>query len=81
MFSSHYFSEDLLRISLGVKKHILPNSEALQPQGLVPVTKLRPNCNLLALDAVYRWREISSGFTVKRVRKLYERLRRLMDIK
>lgn len=27
--SSRYFSEDLFRISLGVRKHILPNSKAL----------------------------------------------------
>lgn len=37
------------------------------------MTKLRPNLDLLALDAVSGWRKTTLGFPVKRVRKLYER--------
>lgn len=37
------------------------------------MTKPRPNRTLLARDAVYCWRKTTLGFTVKRVRKLYER--------
>lgn len=66
---SHHFSENLFRISLGVENTFCPVPRPCNHKA----GSLWPNRNLLALDTVYCWRKPTSGFTVKRVRKLYER--------